>query len=457
MATTKAPVTVKKGDTLSAIAAKAGMTTAQVAKLNPQIANVNVIKPGQVINLAPAKAASSTPKGGTTAGGTTGGAAAGGTGGSAASTGTKIGEIPPTQNVAAGTIIGYKPGPVPGSKIAILADGAGGQTDAAGFEIDPNYQPTVQQMTAVNTERTLAQDTFKNTFAIMFGGQEASQAYVNDLYSLTSSFYKTGSTVDEALNLALNQAQEQNLMPSFTKRFAGLFALKEKLQSGMAVQVPTISEFFATEAKMGDTLRAAGMGDLATQDFLGQVIGNGKSASEIADTISGAFKNYDTAPQSVKDMISATPGMDRVSVAKAMLLGAEGAAALQKKVDTAGVTVAAKQAGLSVDSGLAGQIADMGYGYQSSLAKMGAAGAALPGANILNQIYGARVGKTYGQTEALAEQFGAVSGVSAAQATAAKNALSQTALAEFSGSGGQLQSAYGVDRSAFANKPAGLI
>lgn len=52
-------VKVKKGDTLSGIAAKAGVSLAAVKAANPQIANPSLIKPNQVINIpdaAPAKA-----------------------------------------------------------------------------------------------------------------------------------------------------------------------------------------------------------------------------------------------------------------------------------------------------------------------------------------------------------------------------------------------------------------
>jgi len=57
-------VTVKKGDTLSAIAAKAGISLSALIKLNPQITNPNLIKPGQVVITAkptPTTPAASTP------------------------------------------------------------------------------------------------------------------------------------------------------------------------------------------------------------------------------------------------------------------------------------------------------------------------------------------------------------------------------------------------------------
>lgn len=52
---------VVKGDTLSAIAKRYNMTLAQLKKLNPQIANPNVIRVGQTINISVAKTGTTDP------------------------------------------------------------------------------------------------------------------------------------------------------------------------------------------------------------------------------------------------------------------------------------------------------------------------------------------------------------------------------------------------------------
>lgn len=58
--------TVQKGDWLSKIAANCGVTLSSVVALNPQIKNINLIYPGQVIRLSGAVAIPSTSTGGTT-------------------------------------------------------------------------------------------------------------------------------------------------------------------------------------------------------------------------------------------------------------------------------------------------------------------------------------------------------------------------------------------------------
>jgi hypothetical protein len=219
---------------------------------------------------------------------------------------------------------------------------------------------------------TLARDTFINTFALIFGMKEAGQPYVAKLYDLVSGFYNTGSTIDEALNLSIREAKEKNVIPEFTQRFAGIFALQAQQQAGKAVSVPTIAEFFAAEQKMGEVLTNAGLGDLATQDFLGNVIGQGKSVLEVSNLISNTFSTIDNAPAALKNTLSTYfPGVDRASIAKALLTGAEGAAALDKKIKGISVLSAAGSQGINVDLGTASDIAAQGYDYQQSLAGFG--------------------------------------------------------------------------------------
>ena len=67
-----AEVKVKSGDTLSAIAAKNNVSVAAIAAANPQISNLNLIRPGQVVTI-PTVTANKTSSS-TYAGGVTGGA-----------------------------------------------------------------------------------------------------------------------------------------------------------------------------------------------------------------------------------------------------------------------------------------------------------------------------------------------------------------------------------------------
>ena len=237
---------------------------------------------------------------------------------------------------------------------------------------------------------TLALDTFKATLGLIFGKEESNKSYVSKLYSLTSGFYKTGSTTEEAINLALYQAENENAIPEFTSRFKGIFALRDAKQKGAAITVPTIAEFFATEAKMGEVLRTAGLGELATEDFLGGVIGQQKSVNEVASLISDVFNAIDYAPKELKESLSTYfPGVDRTAIAKAILTGPEGAQALSQKIKGVSVMTAAQQYGMNVDLATATDIANRGYDYGTALTGYGQV-AGLGRANTLAEFTGGK-------------------------------------------------------------------
>jgi len=255
--------------------------------------------------------------------------------------------------------------------------GTGGGSTSGGLTYEQQLALQKQQQDAdkalaESQKRTLASDTFKATLGLLFGKEEASKSYVNKLYSLVSGFYKSGSEVEDAINLALYQAESENAIPEFTSRFAGIFALRDAKQKGAAITVPTIAEFFATEAKMGEVLTNAGLGELATESFLGGIIGKNKSVNEVGLLISDVFNTIDYAPKELKDTLSTYfPGVDRVAIAKAILTGPEGAQALSQKIKGVSVLSAAQQNGMSISLATATDIANRGYGYNEALTGYG--------------------------------------------------------------------------------------
>jgi hypothetical protein len=222
------------------------------------------------------------------------------------------------------------------------------------------------------SERTLAVDTFKNTLALFFGAKEMSQPWANALFNVVSSYYKSGSDIQESLNLALQDARNKPELEPFTKRFAGVYALQDRRAQGEAIDVPTIAEFFKTQETVGDKLRQVGLGELATNEILGEVLGTGKSAAAILSLVDNVFTTIDNAPEQLKrDLQTVAPGIDRTSIAKALLLGKRGADELQKKIKEVTVLSAAKSQGLSIENALAADIAARGFDYEKSLTNFG--------------------------------------------------------------------------------------
>jgi hypothetical protein len=231
-----------------------------------------------------------------------------------------------------------------------------------------------------DTGPTLASDVFKQTLATFFGAAEMAKPWANELYKVVSKFYKTGATAEESFNMALLESRNNPAMADFTKRFKGIFALQDMKQQGKAVTVPTIAEYFATESKMGDMLKASNLGELANEDFLGDVLSKGVNATQFGERIVQIFDRIDLAPDAIKKTISRFfPTLDRIQLAKALALGDKGAKQLQQELTGYEVLSAAEQQGLGVSptllSGItnerAQQIARGGGTFASTLPQFG--------------------------------------------------------------------------------------
>ena len=252
--------------------------------------------------------------------------------------------------------------------------------------------------TTTSTRPTLAIDTFKATLALFFGQAEMAKPWVNELYNVTSRYYKTGSTIDESFNLALQDSRNNPALTEFTKRFQGIYALQDKKAAGQAVTVPTIAEYYNSQAKMGDVVRQAGLGSIATEDYLGGLIGKGLSVTDVGNYISGIYNEIQNLPKDIKDSVMTNyPNMDSVSLAKAILTGDKGFVQLQKELTSQTIFGAAKRQGLAYDPILnpggvtmerATEYAAEGLDLATGLTKFGQVAAAAPTVSKLSQITG---------------------------------------------------------------------
>jgi hypothetical protein len=272
-------------------------------------------------------------------------------------------------------------GPIPGFTPAVKMPTPAKRPDEPGFvgpvkPIEPPAPPVKKELEPpappVKEERTMAIDTFKQTLALFFGAEEMNQPWVNALYGVTSKYYKTGSTIDESLNLALRDVRNNPELATFTKRFKGLYDLQDRFSKGEVVDVPTIAGFFKSQLALGDVLTRAGLPDLNNRELLGDILGTGKSVSETTALINNVFGAIDNAPQALKeDLQRVAPGADRTAIARALLMGKQGAAALTKQIAATTVFSAARSQGLAVDMGTAADYAARGFDYGTSLTGFG--------------------------------------------------------------------------------------
>ena len=244
--------------------------------------------------------------------------------------------------------------------------------------VDPEDTPLIAGSTGftdTNKTVTLARNTFANTMALLVGEREASQPWVNEIYDLTQGFINTGSSIEEAQNLALREAKKLGKASKFVQRFEPIFKLQDRLNAGETVYVPSIAEYVKSEQELGDLLRAVNLGDLATQEVAARILGDAnKSVSEAASIISDVFAAIDNAPgalgQDLKSILN--KGVDRASIAKALLTGKEGALELTKKVKSIEQFSAAKSQGVAIDLATGADLAAGGADYGTSLGKFAA-------------------------------------------------------------------------------------
>jgi hypothetical protein len=277
----------------------------------------------------------------------------------------------------------------------IYADGKGG-----------TYQKVTQSGTKTTTTN-LSEEAFINTLKLLMGSAEAAKPYVKQLYTLVSKYYKSGSTIPDAINLALYDAEENKLIPEFTTRFSGIFKLRDRRAAGEIIDVPTIAEYIKSQEGIAEVLRNTGLKDLANETFLNQVMGTGKSVAETTRVITDVYDAIRLAPAEWRAMVNTKmPFATDTDLAKALLLGAEGAADLERKVNKYGIMAAAQGQGLTVGETTAGELLAKGQGYTSSKPKFGQAAAIIPLARSLTSIEsGGDPTKTYTQEEAFSAVF----------------------------------------------------
>jgi murein DD-endopeptidase MepM/ murein hydrolase activator NlpD len=417
---------VKKGDTISAIAAKAKVSVAAIAAANPQIKNLGKISVGQTINIpkvdTKVKTSSNIYAGGLTGGSNPFSA------GSNASQATKdkllgVAGVIPTK-VTGGTDGGTPPPPPPETDEfpaagTVLGSSSVDNGDGT-FTITTIYADgkggTYQQVTQSGKKKeeedktkttNLSEEAFINTLKLIMGSAEASKPYVKQLYTLVSKYYKSGSTIPDAINLALYDAEENKLIPEFTTRFSGIFKLRDRRAAGEIIDVPTIAEYIKSQEGIAEVLRNTGLKDLANETFLNQVMGTGKSVAETTRVITDVYDAIRLAPKEWRSMVQTKmPFATDTDLAKALLLGAEGAADLERKVNKYGIMAAAQGQGLTVDEAAAGEFLAKGQGYASSKPKFGQAAGIIPVAQKLTSMEtGVKPVKAYTQEQAFSAVF----------------------------------------------------
>lgn len=278
--------------------------------------------------------------------------------------------------------------------------------DAASFQ-DVNVPGAIYEEDTTDTTKNLSEEAFINTLKLLMGSTEASKPYVKELYKLVSKYYKTGSSISDSINLALYDAQENKLIPEFTNRFSGIFKLRDRRAAGEILDVPTLAEYIKSSEAIAEVFRSTNLSELATESFINEVLGTGKSVATNTKIITDVYDAIRLAPEDWKNMVKTKiPFATEPMLAKALLLGSKGADELERDVNRYGIMAAAQSQGLTVGEETAGQLLAKGQGYLSSKPKFGQAALTIPEAQRLTSIEDRLEGKNvYTQEEAFSAIF----------------------------------------------------
>ena len=359
---------VKSGETLSAIAAKNNVSVAALAAANPQISNLNLIRPGQIITV-PTVTANKTSSS-TYAGGLTGGSNPFATGSTASQatkdkllnaagvtpatkvTGDPSGGTPPPppktdEFPAAGTVISSSSvdnGDGTFTVTTIYADGKGG---------------TYQKITQSGTKTTSTSSKVDQIAAI---SALLSSYGLGDLTGAITEAVQKGYSNDTIQLIMQDPNSKDPLAVAFQTRFSGN---KARFAAGKPVLSP--GEYLAAEKTYAQVLQSYGVGNLATKATMSTFIAGDISATEVADRVGLAIDRVKNADPFTKAALAEYyPSLNQTDIVSALLDPTEGLPALKRKVQIAEIGGAAAvqglETGLKATSGTAAGLGNVTTG-----------------------------------------------------------------------------------------------
>ena len=477
-----ADVKVKSGDTLSAIAAKNNVSVAAIAAANPQISNLNLIRPGQIVTI-PTVTANKTSSN-TYAGGVTGG-----TNPFAANSGVSAAKL---ETIAAAA--GVTP-----------TTGVTGTTDSAAFIGSPESRglsdravserqalEEAARLKAEQDERDRlekerkakeAADALAAAQAALVAAQAANnaialaqaqaalaaaQAAANAATAAAATTTTAATTANAAATAAATAAaeaekiaaQRESIGKIVADRFAqyGLSSLGNKVlefarlgyteatitlelqktdeykarfsanterqKKGLSVLSP--GEYISVEDGYRQTLRAYGLNQFDNDTYVKQFIANDMSPSELSSRIVTAVQRVQNADPLISRTLRDYYGIGDLDMVAYVLDPNNQLPKIQRQVAAAEIGSAARLQGLEAGVSVSEQLASQGITQAEAQKGYATIADILPTSEKLSSIYGTQL-PGYGQAEAEQEVFNTL-----ASAQRKRKALSEAETGQFS-------------------------
>jgi hypothetical protein len=250
---------------------------------------------------------------------------------------------------------------------------------------------------------------------------------------LTDRFnkYGLGSLAQKIRDLAIEGASEATVTlqlqetPEYQVRFAGN---AERLKKGLQVLTP--AEYLNLEDGYRQVLRAYGLKQFDTDDYVRQFISNDVSAAELSDRVVTAVQRVQNADPAVAKQLRDYYGIGSTDLVAYVLDPNQQLPKIQRQVATAEIGAAAARQGINVGLSVADQLAAQGVTQAEAQKGYATIADILPTAEKLSAIYGG-VEAGYGLAEAEQEVFNSL-----AEAQRKRERLTSREIASFSGRSG---------------------
>jgi murein DD-endopeptidase MepM/ murein hydrolase activator NlpD len=399
---------VQKGDTLSAIAKATGSTVDAIAKAN-NIANVNLIKPGQLFTIPP-KTTGETP----------------------AVTPTETPTVAPTETPVGKTVVSTYIDPASGDTYSVYSDGSTGLLAKGTKAAD-----------ALLEENRLRLQAQRETARIEAENQEKRQS-AYDLLNTEFERYGLASLVTPLKDLITS-----GVSPSeFTLRLRETDAYKNRFAANQArikngLRALSEAEYIRNEDAYQEVMRRRGLPPEYYEQTVDPVTGIKKqkgfetliagdvSSTELEDRIVTAQDRVINAnPEIAATLKQFYPGISNGDILAYTLDPANAINAIKRKVTAAEIGAAAGTFGLGATVSRAEQLAAAGVTEATAQQGFKTISQVAPRAEMLSQLYGQ---DAYTQETAEREFFGLTG---ASEAEKQRKKLTSLETAAFSGSAG---------------------
>lgn len=222
-----------------------------------------------------------------------------------------------------------------------------------GYFDSAGSNPTTTNPVVEDSTNATDKEVFLNILSGIFGA-DVDASVINELWEGYSKYYKQDATIDKGLvpDLLIGKKVDGvDVTPLFNKEFATFLKVKADPTSG----INTLAEFTTARKQYATLMRDFGVGDLATKDNLNKFFDQNISYSTVYSRMQAAYDAINNADDFVKQNLGSL-NLRNSDLARAIMLGTEGATELSNRIKTAEILAAGLETGYQTTLDVAGLV-----------------------------------------------------------------------------------------------------